>query len=156
MKSDHQIRIEKFMHLAGQEVPEYPTLPSFDVRRLRARLILEEALEAIEALGFKPTYVGFDPAVLDNRELFELVPPNLVEVVDGCADLSVVSIGTLSAFGVDDLPILREVDTNNLEKFGPGSYRGPDGKWVKPPGHSKPDLQAHIDYQITCKKPKGA
>ncbi|RME85522.1 MAG: hypothetical protein D6785_04320, partial [Planctomycetota bacterium] len=52
MKSPHQKRVEEFMRLAGQEIPEVPTLPDEKTRLLRSKLILEEALETIHALGF--------------------------------------------------------------------------------------------------------
>ncbi len=130
------------MLLAKQECPTTPTLPSEDVRRLRAKLILEEALETVEALGFTgyarftETGKGITP-----HEVF-LHPhskgPNLEEVIDGCCDVSVVTMGTLIACGIpDDLPLLM-VDENNLAKFGPGHSIRADGKLIKPPGHAKP------------------
>jgi predicted HAD superfamily Cof-like phosphohydrolase len=68
-----------------------------------------------------------------------------VEVVDGCADISVVTIGTLIAFGVDDETVLEEVDASNLRKFEPGSYRREDGKWIKPPSWTPPDIEGAIE-----------
>jgi len=136
MKTEHQQRIEEFMRLAGQAVPLKPTMPSLEVRRLRANIILEEARETINGLGFE---IGIDsheiPVVSESGE------PNIIEVVDGCADISVVTIGTLSAFGVADKPLLETVDAANLRKFGPGSYRREtDGKWMKPPDFKAPDI----------------
>jgi len=142
MKTMHQVRIEELMRRAGQDLPKRPIMPSIQVRQLRANLILEEALETIEALGF---------AVKLNNNDFVAVPmgePDIVKVVDGCADVSVVTIGTLSAFGVSDQPILTAVDENNLEKFGPGSYRREsDGKWMKPPGHKPADIMGLLIKQ---------
>jgi len=140
MKSDHQRRVEELMRLASQEIPDHPTVPSYEVRKLRATLILEEALETIEALGFEVKKrsdgtLGHADLFLDDGERCELV-----KVVDGCCDLRVVSTGTLSAFGVDDVFVQEEVDKNNLTKFGPGSFRREDGKWMKPPGFKGPDL----------------
>jgi predicted HAD superfamily Cof-like phosphohydrolase len=139
-KSDHQLRVEEFMRLAKQEIPAVPTMPCLAVRKLRANIILEEALETIEALGFTVTLKPFDLSF----ELSETCAPDLIEAVDGCCDLRVVTTGTLSALGVADNAVQEEVDRNNLAKFGPGSYRREsDGKWMKPPGHQKPDLE-HI------------
>ena len=42
--SDHQKRVEELMIKAGQNLPEVPIMPSKEVRLLRAKLILEEAL----------------------------------------------------------------------------------------------------------------
>lgn len=135
------------MQKASQETPGEITIPNTDVRILRAKLILEEALETIEALGVavylrpKP---NADPA-LTGRYAGEFVfysdgDVNLEGVVDGCADISVVTVGTLIAFGVDDEPVLEEVDRANLRKFGPGGYRREDGKWMKSPDWYPPDV----------------
>ena len=136
MNTEHQRRVEKFMAHAAQDVPGVPVVPSLSVRELRARLILEEALETITALGF----IVVKSKKGDGLEVFASGEPNLIEIVDGCADVSVVTIGTLSACGVHDAPILELVDNNNLAKFGPGSHRRKDGKWEKPPGHKPPDI----------------
>lgn len=145
--TEHQERVEKFMKLAGQELPDRPTLPNEEVRLLRAKLILEEALETIEALGMSVcvTYkdgLTFGPTIEKHNICF--IPnktANLEEIIDGCCDISVVTIGTLSACGVPDQPFLEEVDENNLAKFGPGGYRREDGKWVKPPDHTPPKIK---------------
>lgn len=142
-KSEHQKRVEELMHRAGQSVLETPMLPSEEVRYLRAKLIFEEALETIEALGFKIQMKPFD---LD-LEIVKGNDPNMTEIVDGCADIIVVTTGTLSAHGVADQAILKAVDENNLEKFGPGSYRREDGKWMKPPGHKPADIMGLLVTQ---------
>lgn len=118
-KTDHQLRVECFMKLAGQEVPATPTIPSKEVRLLRAKLILEEALETITALGFN-VYSHFDKAYnlsLERLQFENENPASLEEIADGCADLSVVNTGTLSACGIHDQELLEEVDKSNLAKF---------------------------------------
>jgi len=174
-KSDHQVRIEKFMKLiAGQELPQSPEVPPIGIRQLRAALILEETFETIDALGFKVNAIPVKFNNVNNDHRFEcpdcdgdlycygcekpvkIIPAeqikyeleakedqnniSLVDIVDGCADISVVTIGTLSACGVSDEPIMREVDDNNLTKFGPGQYIRDDGKLVKPPNHKPPRI----------------
>lgn len=145
MKTEHQKRIEELMRRASQALPIKPIMPSQAVRQLRANLILEEALETIKGLGFSVEW-----KVDGDGRKYIAVPsgePNIVEVVDGCADVSVVTIGTLSAFGVADQPILEAIDANNLDKFGPGSYRREDGKWIKPPGHKPADIMGLLIAQ---------
>lgn len=135
MKSQHQDRVEQFMRSAGQEVPDMIGMPSAAVRLLRAQLTYEEAMETIEAMG---CYVAMDRTV----RLDPLAPPNLAKIVDGCADLSVVLTGTLSACGVPDIPILREVDDANLRKFEGDAHRDPHtGKWIKPSDFRPPDIE---------------
>lgn len=140
MKSEHYKSVESFMILARQDVPESPCVPWVEVRRLRAKLILEEALETVEALGFM-AYVGEEHHV----HLEHDGEPNLIEIIDGCCDVSVVTTGTLIACGVPDLPFLNAVNQNNLDKFGPGHSYREDGKLIKPPGHRKPDIQSILN-----------
>ena len=142
MPTPHYRRIREFMQKAGQETPETVTIPNAETRILRAKLILEEALETVHALGVVvraggaegPELIEGHLSYADGRE------PNLEGVVDGCADISVVTMGTLIAFGVDDEPVLAEVDSANLRKFGPGGRRRDDGKWMKPPDWTPPDI----------------
>lgn len=157
MKSPHQLRIEAFMRRAEelspgmQQVAEIPSIPSVEVRELRCRLILEEALETIAALGFgvviNETGGGEQTAHIDRDVKFvESFEPDLVEIADGCADLSVVTIGTLSSCGLPDIPFLEAVDENNLRKFGPGAWVNDHGKLMKPTGFVKVDLRKVIEY----------
>jgi predicted HAD superfamily Cof-like phosphohydrolase len=136
------------MQLAGQETPGTPTIPDDDTRLLRARLILEEALETVRALGVTVQDRKTGGVFTDDDLEFEVTGSvDLEGVVDGCADISVVTIGTLVAFGVDDEPILEEVDEANLRKFGPGSFAREDGKWMKPPDWVPPDIIGVIERQ---------
>lgn len=149
LRTPHQANIEAFMRKAGQLIPEEPTVPDEETRILRAKLILEETLETIEALGItlkiskkelnKKTFAKIEFIPNDNFDM--------VEAVDGCIDVSVVTIGTLSALGVADRPFLQEVDAHNLKKFGPGGYRRDDGKWIKPKDLQPPRIKELLDQQ---------
>jgi predicted HAD superfamily Cof-like phosphohydrolase len=148
----HAQRIREFMRHAQQELPPRPCIPDEPTRLLRAKLIFEEALETIHALGVTVRNSEFvvSPECL---KFSATHAPNLIEIVDGCCDVSVVTIGTLIACGVQDQPVLEAVDKNNLDKFGPGGYRSdgtdgnPVGKWIKPPWHRPPDIAAIIADQ---------
>jgi predicted HAD superfamily Cof-like phosphohydrolase len=146
MGTPHYERVKEFMQKVGQPTPESLTTPEEKIRILRARLILEEALETVHAMGISVRAGGAEGTVIKEPELHFDVDGevDLIGVVDGCADISVVTIGTLIAFGVDDEPVLEEVDESNLRKFEPGSYRREDGKWMKPPGWTSPDISAAI------------
>lgn len=141
------------MRNAGQDTPARPSIPDEETRLLRARLILEEALETVKALGVgvtvKPDDSG-NPVELEEEHLSFRIngAVDLEGVADGCADISVVTIGTLVAFGIDDEPLLEEVDRANLRKFGPGSYRREDGKWMKPPDWTAPDILGVLERQV--------
>ena len=146
MPSPHYQRVKDFMQKVGQDTPDQLTTPPEKIRILRAKLILEEALETVHAMGVVVRAGGPGSVQIENETLHYSAEGDvdLVEVVDGCADISVVTIGTLIAFGVDDEPVLEEVDASNLRKFEPGSYRREDGKWIKPPNWTPPDIAGAI------------
>lgn len=149
-KSLHQARIERFMQGVGQDVPVSPSVPSEEVRVLRAKLILEEALETVRAMGLDPLLTNqhgtADTIYIDDID-FDVSPDNIriEEVIDGCCDLSVVTIGTLSAFGVPDAIFLEEIDCNNLSKVE-GGYRREDGKWMKPDDWQPPSIMNILNH----------
>jgi predicted HAD superfamily Cof-like phosphohydrolase len=156
-KTVHQHLVEAFMKKAGQELPAAPTMPSDEIRELRATLILEEAMETIEALGFGIATVPVPGVptedVTGRLKVWCNGQPDMVEIVDGCCDLAVVATGTLSACGVANMEPQMLVDDSNLRKFGPGGYKAENGKWIKPPNWTPPDLAgALIRQQEKVKK----
>lgn len=147
-KTRHQEMVEEFMREAGQAMPIVPTTPDLDIRKLRARLILEEALETINrGLGFNLKTSDNNDLLLADIEFVEARRPSMIEIVDGCCDIAVVTTGTLSACGVKDWGPQYEVNSANLRKFGPGSYRREDGKWIKPPDFKPPDVYRTLQHQ---------
>ena len=154
MRTIHQQKVDKFMILAGQNVPTRPMIPNKETRELRASLILEESLETIKALGFDVYVLGPEDCNLKlsmgNAEFNSNYEPNMIEVADGCADIKVVTTGTLTAFGIDDNELQDAVDENNLAKFGPGGHRREDGKWMKPPDHQPPNIEKVLNEQKDC------
>jgi len=146
MRTIHQQKVDKFMILAGQEVPTKPMIPDEETRKLRASLILEESLETIKALGFLPK-VANSTVYIESVKFESAFEPNMIEVADGCADVKVVTTGTLTAFGIDDNELQDVVDENNLAKFGPGGHRREDGKWMKPPDHQPPNIEKVLNEQ---------
>jgi predicted HAD superfamily Cof-like phosphohydrolase len=107
-----QNQVNEFMRLFGYEVKKTPELPSLDIRRLRANLILEEAAETIRALGFK---IQTTPSSI---EVVECCNPDLVLIADGLADLHYVAYcGTGAACGLDMEPIFAEVHRSNMTKL---------------------------------------
>jgi predicted HAD superfamily Cof-like phosphohydrolase len=166
-QTPHQLRVERMMKGFGQEVPDRPTHQGPETRVLRARLIMEEALETIQDglrvdvdLGWKgiapdtghPTGCRHD--VLFDRLGFKAKEgdADLVELADGCADVSVVTIGTLSAFGIKDAPLLREVDANNQAKIDTGKT-DEHGKFVKHPDHKPPKIAEVLQDQSGPRAP---
>lgn len=151
LKAPNQRLIEVFMakmRSDAQFVPTAPTMPSLEIRKLRARLMLEEVMETIEnGLGLSVSLLGTNvepspdgtvwPSVLnvENIKIEEIHPGSLIEIADGCADVEVVTTGTASACGIAHQSIFDPVMCNNLMKFAPGHSFRADGKLVKPKDH---------------------
>jgi predicted HAD superfamily Cof-like phosphohydrolase len=148
----HYKRVRKFMEEAGQAMPEQPTVPGGKTRRLRAKLILEEALETIEALGIDLRLEASEDTGKLSAERFRFSEseegPDLKEIADGCGDLSVVATGTLVACGIEDAPLLEEIDRANLRKFSSGHSLSEDGKVLKSGTFEEPDVQRVIENQM--------
>ena len=131
--TNEQQQVKEMMVAFNQECPEKPTIPSLEVRKLRAKLIIEEAFETVIALGIEPririytranTEYGFDIQL--NEHPFG---PNLKEILDGCEDLKVVTEGTLLACGLC-LPNPKQISV----------------------GVITPGLPAHISYEVERKE----
>lgn len=132
-------------------LPEVPSIPPIGVRMLRARLILEESLETINALGFKIklNHVSSSNEIRDMSDC-KLVshgdPPDLEGIIDGCCDVIYVATGTLLACGVPDVPHLELVSHKNNAKFPGGvATLNEYGKFQKPSGWEAPDHMALIN-----------
>jgi predicted HAD superfamily Cof-like phosphohydrolase len=150
-QTQHQLRVEKMMRGFGQEVPEKPletTSVPDELRVLRARLIMEECLETIiDGLRVEITDWGGNVVKFDGLHFETLeCPVNMIEFADGCADVSVVTIGSLSAFGIKDAQLLREVDANNQAKINTAK-EDEHGKWIKHPDHKAPDIAGVLQAQ---------
>jgi hypothetical protein len=103
-----------------QEIKESPELPDPATRRLRARLVFEEALEFVRACGCTVTSGGGN-SVIDQIAV-ELDPngtPDLVEYVDGCIDQLVVTYGSLNSAGIQAQSAWEEVQRSNMSKAWP-------------------------------------
>lgn len=128
-----------------QRVPEEMyVIPDYETRLLRARLILEESVETIKALGFEVVPVGdFNGNTGLSLEVSGK-PLVLEDILDGCCDTIYVATGCLVSMGIPDNPHLAEVCRANNQKF-PGGAVTKDpvtGKYLKPDGWCPPRHQA--------------
>lgn len=154
--SEHVQLVAAFNKLAGSEVSNTIHIPDADTRILRAKLILEEALEAIETLGVEVslnelsestsaadlTGIALEMADFEFTDM-GTDKVDVVGLAKECCDVRVVTTGTLVAFGIPDTYALQNfVDTNNILKFrkDKDGYKREDGKWCKPSDHPKPKI----------------
>lgn len=120
---------------------ESPGMPSVEVRILRARLILEEALETCCALGIrvkiKDNSIHTD-LTMDNFKFLPEFAADLNEAIDGLCDIKYVVDGTADALGVDLDLFFEEVHASNMRKLdGP---KDANGKQLKPEGWKPPRI----------------
>lgn len=104
--TNSQKSVRDWMAAFGQKTPEKPCVPSLEVRKLRAKLILEEALETCYALNMHP-YLRrnhYEDDMLEEDSYVFWEDKNqeikLSDIADGCEDLKVVTEGTLVACGL--------------------------------------------------------
>lgn len=136
---NHIFNVGTLMSGARQTIGKSLRTPSPEERILRAKLIYEEALETIEALGIDFVLGKFIDAGEENY--------NPEKVLDGACDLAVVTNGTLISCGLQYVfpEALERVDQNNLTKVGPGAVWREDGKMLKPPGYKPVELKDLIE-----------
>lgn len=140
-KSKHQQLVEHFIKLAGRDVPPKPQIVSLDLRKLCARLILEEALETIrDGLGLDSMGLPDDAKRVIWSETNS--GPDLVALAGGCFDTRYICTYTLSTFGIPDYG-QEIIDLNNLDKFP--SKVDANGKVVKPVEFVGPKIREWIE-----------
>lgn len=142
--SRHWQAVQEFRRKARQSCPDKPAEPSEAERVLMARLLLEETLETIEALGVA-SYFDIQAQRLKlrmERLHFQAESPfDMAEVVDGVTDVNYVGTYILAGCGVPDVPFIEMVDANNLAKFSEGhSFHPVTNKLIKPANHPKPPI----------------
>lgn len=153
--------VRSFMKQAGQSIPTVVTEPTEDERLLRAKLILEEALETItKGLGVSVSTMvdAIEDIPRDDDEYkFDLKFENssdfslaidkefdIIETIDGAEDLRWVGVdGIYAMCGVHPTKPKTEVNRSNMSKFIDG-HRREDGKWIKGPSYSPVDLTDKI------------
>lgn len=126
--------VGEFMETFGQNVLKHPTFPTKKVQKMRIKLIREELKELVDAINEK----------------------DIVEVADALTDILYVTYGAGHAFGIDLDACFQEVQRSNMTKLGADGkpvYRE-DGKIIKGPNYSEPDLKKVIGMDSNIPKPE--
>lgn len=144
-----QVAVDEFHEATEQP----PGLNTPEKRELRAKLIMEEAVETVAALGF-----DVDANICDLNTRWSRNEPNasvvarfhksyddlnLLGFIDGLCDLSYVVMGGAVNAGVNLQRHFDEVHRCNMAKLS-GPKRA-DGKQLKPEGWVGPDHQRILD-----------
>ena len=132
--NNYQRMVREFIVAMKQPTPERPSLVDFR-SQLRVALIREEAGEFAEACGFTDD---------GGEEWVETEDRDWPEMIDAICDLLYVTYGAANEMGIDLDPFFHEVHQTNMEKIG-GPVRESDGKLLKPPGWTPPDIQGILE-----------
>jgi predicted HAD superfamily Cof-like phosphohydrolase len=162
-KTPHYRRVEALHRALGIAIPDTPTIPSLEDRVAAARMIFEEALEAVRALGADVVVRSCSGtnaigeqirdgewrgwAVLADKT--EGRPePDLAHIAKEAADCSVVAVRAMVICGIRDEAVLEAVDATNDSKLHGGKpvFRD-DGKLLKNPSYVPVDLGPVIEAQ---------
>ncbi len=137
-------QVRAFMTAFRQEMPATPTVPSEAIVRLRARLIIEECFELLDAV-FTDSYAienlkSATMSLADTADIHVAMP----EMADALADIAYVVSGANLAFGIDGDTVLDVVQAANMAKTG-----GPvvNGKQLKPAGWVPPPIASILRKQ---------
>jgi predicted HAD superfamily Cof-like phosphohydrolase len=114
--------VAEFMRAGEQTVKLQPELADLATAALRIDLIKEETMELMDAVA----------------------KGDIVEIADALTDILYVTYGAGHAYGIDLNRCFAEVQRSNMSKFGPNGevYKNSDGKVLKGPDYSKPDLKS--------------
>lgn len=138
-------RVEEFHRVFGHPVASTPVIPDDDRLTLRLALILEEAIELADALGFATDDIKDSADYMLNKigpRVYE-DDIDIVAVADALGDLEYVVNGAALEYGIDLPKVVAEIHRSNMTKLGPDGkpiYRE-DGKILKGEGYETPDLE---------------
>lgn len=145
--SNENLEKVKLFHVAtNSPVLPRPNIPPYDRIRLRAKLIIEEALECVGALlghdeQQTKAFVALNCQAID----MELDPkPDLKKVAKELADLEYVTHGTSLELGLPSQSVFDATHENNMLKVKNGTRRE-DGKLVKAKDHPNVDVGYILD-----------
>lgn len=146
--------IREFMEAYGQTVRDEPTTDVTDQERvLRGALVIEEALELLQALGLDVEFGPGTQGEITNAKDFTLtINPekeiDLVETADALADLDVVVKGGGLTFGIPvDEIVIYEVGPSNMSKLGEDGkpiLHPVTGKVLKGPNFVEPVISKYL------------
>ena len=137
-------QVSVFHRAFGVEQRETPGVPDYETVKLRLRLIAEEFVELLDAC-MVPTG-SFSDRLNEAISWGPREQPDLVELADALGDLDYVIEGFRLVCGINGEPIADEIQRSNLAKLDADGkpIRRYDGKLLKPPGWTPPDIEREL------------
>lgn len=119
---DKQKMVFDFHAATGANINSSPMFPAYNERELRISLLKEEFQEYLDAES----------------------DDNIVEVADALGDMLYIIFGTAVSYGIPLDRVFNEIHRSNMSKFDVNGIpiRREDGKILKGPNYSKPDIAA--------------
>ncbi len=148
-KAQEQVREFAFRIVRG---PVSPDVPALRDAKLRASLILEEALETATALVGREAAYELVEEQMDKQWAKPNGVPDIAEAIDGLCDLLYVAYGAAEAIGVDLEPFFDEVHRTNMLKDGSKEIDSHGKRGGKPPGWKKPDIAGMLDDMADARR----
>lgn len=141
----HDTCVVEFHEAFEAPIAWSPCVPPEDRRKLRCKLILEEALEFVAASGYVFRQLESGGDIIFSLE--DLGEPNLTAAADGLSDLRYVTDGAALEWGIPLEKCLREVHRSNMSKLGEDGkpILRADGKILKGPNFTLPQLAEILD-----------
>lgn len=137
------LEFHKAMNCPTLSVPQIP--PEKRVR-LRLRLIAEEFVELLEATYNSSILIDSVKGLLNFIVDTAPIEVNMEKFVDSLGDIDYVNEGARLEFGVNGEGIAAEIQAANMRKVN-GPVRPSDGKRLKPPGWTGPDILGELRKQ---------
>lgn len=137
-------RVKEFHQTFGHPVADAPTIANDDRLVLRLALILEEAIELADAMGFATDDIKDSADYMLNKigpRVYE-DEIDIVAVADALGDLEYVTNGAALEMGIPLPEVVAEIHRSNMTKLGPDGkpiYRE-DGKILKGEDYEPPRL----------------
>jgi len=126
-------------------IADRPRVPSDARVRLRAALIVEECLELLDAMFDRKQIVEVARLSLNRVCAQAPLRVDLPAAADALTDIAYVVEGACLELGIDSDPVFDLVHRANMAKTG-GPIRE-DGKRLKPPGWTPPDVAGELKRQ---------
>lgn len=147
MSSKLQSQVAAFMKEGGQSIEPVPTIPSRKTVALRVNLVIEEAVELLEACYGQLPEKQIIIEMVRNVTLVREPRVDLAEAADAFGDLDFVSEGGRLAFGIEGESVADAIFEANMKKLDGKRVELVSGKIGKPSQWQKPDIEGVLFKQ---------